>query len=184
MTRFADQRAHLHGHDVAWRDIGQSLPFPAAGGGADDLDAVGESSLDLVTALSADAASRLLAVDEELRRLARALIGRHREIEVLPAVSVEVAYLTEPDKPAIGGDQGVRGQAAGRREQRGLGVAVAVGLAEVDALLPGVVGQVEDLALDRADRADLLAGVRVLADDPLVRLGVACVAVVRADGRG
>ena len=75
MAGFADQRAHLHGQDVAWRDIGQPLPFPGARGKIYDLYAVGEGSLDRVAALGADPARRLLAVNEELRRPAGALIG-------------------------------------------------------------------------------------------------------------
>src|SRR5580700_2467403 len=113
LAGFADQRAHLHGNDVTGRDIGQPLPFPCACCGIHDLDAVGESSPDLVATLGAYPAGRFLAVDEELRRLAGTLVGRHREVEILPAVSVDVANLTEPDESAIGCDQSVRGQAAG-----------------------------------------------------------------------
>lgn len=140
--------------------------------------------LDLVATLGAYPAGRFLTIDEELRRLTGTLVGRHGEIEILPAVSVDITDFTEPDESAIGGDQGVRGQAAGRGQQASLGVPVPVGLAEVHALLPGLVGQVEDLAFHRADRADVLARVRVFADDPLVRLGVALVAVVGTDGGG
>ena len=65
----------------------------------DDLDSVGQRSLDPVAALGDDPASRFLAVDEELGRLARALIGRHGDIEVLPALSVELPELTSLASP-------------------------------------------------------------------------------------
>ena len=72
LARFADQRAQLHRDQVTGRDVGQPLPFPGARGRVHDLDAVGEGALDLVAALGDDPPGRLLAVDEELRRLARA----------------------------------------------------------------------------------------------------------------
>src|SRR5947209_15143658 len=144
MAWFADQGAQLHGQGVAWRDVSQPLPFPGARGRVDDLDAVGERSLDRVAALGADPARWFLAVDEELSRLARALVGRHREVEILPAVPVDITDLTETDEPAIGGDQGIGCEAPGRREQAGLRVPIPVGVAEADALLPVLVGKVEE----------------------------------------
>src|ERR1700678_4155107 len=69
-ARFADQGAHLHRHDVTWGDVGQPLPLPFRRGRVHDLDAVGEGALDGVAAAGRDAAGRLLAVNEELRRLA------------------------------------------------------------------------------------------------------------------
>ena len=95
LAGFADQRAHLHGHDVTGGNIGQPLPIPCACRGVHDLDAVGESALNLVATLGAYPASRFLSVDEELRRLTGTFVGRHGEIEVLPAVSVNIADLTE-----------------------------------------------------------------------------------------
>src|SRR6185312_14674436 len=112
---------------------------------------------------------------------------RHGLVDDLHGAAAD--QLLELDQGQVGLDAGgvaVHHQpdGPGRREQAGLRVPVAVRLARLDALLPGRAGQVEDLALDRAGRADLLTGVGVLADDPLVRLGVARVAVVGADGRG
>src|SRR2546430_4029501 len=87
---FADQGAKLHGQRVPGRDVGQPLPFPGARGRVDDLDAVGERSLDRVAALGADPARWFLAVDEELSRLAWALVGRHRQAEIPPAGPVDI----------------------------------------------------------------------------------------------
>src|SRR6185437_7895500 len=112
-------------------------------------------SLDLVPAVGPDKAGGLLAIDEELRGAARTVIGRHREIYVLPAIPVDVAQFRETSEPAIRGNQRVRGQAAGGGEQAGLGVAVPVGLAELEALAPGLVGQREDVVVHAAQGADL-----------------------------
>ena len=97
--------------------------------------------------------------------------------------------LLELDQREVGLDAGgvaVHHEAdgAGRREEAGLGVPVAVGLAEREALLPGRGGQLEDLAVQPADRAELAAGVGVHAHDPLVRRGVPLVPVVGADDLG
>ena len=70
------------------------------------------------------------------------------------------------------------------REHRGLGVAEAVGLAELDDLRPLLGGQLVDLVVLDGQGADGVVGGLVLAHHPLVGLGVAGVAGVGADDRG
>ncbi len=179
-----DQRAGLHRHHVTGRHVGQPPPHPLAGVGIDHLHPVGEGALDAVAALGDQPPGRLLAVHEEPGRRTRSGIGGHRHHQVLPAVTVLVTDLTEPDQTAVGGDHRVGGQATGRRQHRGLCVAPAVALADPQTLGPLLVGQRADPRVVSTNRADRLAGLRVLAHHPGVRGGVAGVSVVGADDAG
>src|SRR5690349_18437487 len=165
--------AHRADRALAHGAVEDLVVFGSQAGGVDHVAVLGD--------VLGDRLDLLVRVAEVLQR------PRHGLVDDLHGAAAD--QLLELDQGQVGLDAGgvaVHHQpdGPGRREQAGLRVPVAVGLARLDARLPGRAGQVEDLALDRAGRADLLTGVGVLADDPLVRLGVARVAVVGADGRG
>ena len=109
------------------------------------------------------------AVDDLHRRAADQLLELHQREVGLQAGGVAVHHQTDR---------------AGRGDDGGLRVAVAVLLAERQALLPRLGGLVQDPRVVRADRTQGVVGGGVLAHDPLVRVGVAGVAVVRTDDRG
>jgi hypothetical protein len=69
---------------------------------------------------------------------------------------------------------------AGGCEHRGLRVAVAVRLAELDRVVPGAVGGTQQLAVRDQLLVDLVRRVPVLAHHVVVRVAVLGVAVVRA----
>ena len=112
---------------------------------------------------------------------------RHRLVDDLHGAAAD--QLLELDQRQVGLDAGgvaVHHQAdgAGRGEHRGLRVAVAVALAGADRLGPDRGGQLQRRGVVPAVGPDLVVGGGVLADDPLVGVGVAGVAVVRTDDRG
>ena len=123
----------------------------------------------------------LLGVAEAAQR------ARDRLVDDLHRAAAD--QLLELDQGQVGLDAGgvaVHHQAdgAGRREHRGLRVAPARLLTDLDALLPLLGRLAGDRGRHRARRLDVVAGRGVLAHDPLVRLGVAGVAVVGADHAG
>ena len=180
MPWLADEGAHLERNHVPRRNVRQALPGPRTGRRFHGLDPVGQRALDAVAARRRDEARRFLTIDEELCRLAGSLIGGHPDAQVLPAVPIGVTEFGQARDTPVGRYQSVPGQASRWREQAGLGVAVAVRLADPQALLPGGVGVGEDFTIHRTDRPDPVAGVGVFAHDPLVPGRVALVAVVRA----
>ncbi len=114
---------------------------------------------------------------------------RHHAVDDLEVAAAR--QLLELDQREVGLDAGrvaVHDQAdrAGRRDHRGLGVAVAVGKARLERLVPGLLGRLDQLAdrhargidRDRPDREALVVallavgGAPVVADHPQHRLAV------------
>ena len=177
--RLADQRIEHHRDAVAGGDLGHPLPDPVAVG-VDDLDAVRRRALDAVAARGLHRHDLLGAIDVELRRGARPLVGRHLDVEILPLGAVGVAEASQADQPAARRHEGALHEAARRREHRRLRVAVAVRLADLDGLLPRHPRGVEQVAVRARRVGDRVGRVAVHAHDGVVRVAVLLVALVRA----
>jgi hypothetical protein len=125
-----------------------------------------------------DRLDRLLGVAEVLQR------PRHRLVDDLHRAAAD--QLLELDQREVGLDAGgvaVHHEAdgAGRREQRRLGVAEAVLLAELDDLVPGSWSRACGSSRHPSVVRSSSLAACVLAHHPLVGVGVAGVPVVRAD---
>ena len=137
----------------------------------------------------------LVDVGEDVLDLLRAVAelaqgGRDGLVDDLEeALADELLVLDEGDVGLDAGGIAIHHERdrAGGREHGHLGVAVAVGLAELERLVPGLLDRVEHLGR-RAPVGDVVRGVAVLADDPQERLLVLRVlderaAVVAGDDR-
>ena len=112
---------------------------------------------------------------------------RHGAVDDLHRAAAD--ELLELDQGEVGLEAGgVAGHretdGAGRGDDRRLGVAETVLLAEADHVLPGLRGGGPDRRVQVVHAEGRGVGVGVLLHDALVRRGVAGVAVVRADDRG
>ncbi len=128
LTGLADHAAERQRDAVAGPKIGEAPPLPVAVG-VDDPDPVGGGALDPVAARGLDGDHRLGAVDVELRGRARSVVGGDLQVQVLPLLALGVAEALEADEASVRQDQAVADEAAGRREDGDLGVAVTVRLA-------------------------------------------------------
>ncbi len=135
ILRLADEAVQHQRHTVARGDLGEAPPHPVAIG-VDDLDPVRRRALNAVAASRLDGDDLLEAVHVEARCLARPLVGRHLDVEVLPLRPDGVTEGAQPHEPAARRDEAVPDEAAGRCEHRGLRVAEAVHLAEVERFVP------------------------------------------------
>src|SRR5919198_3213607 len=145
--RLADEPTEHQGHAIAGSDIGKPPPLPETVL-VNDLDPVGGCSLDLIAAASSNGYNRLGAVDIELSRLFWTLVRRDPHIEVLPLIAVSSTELSETDEAAIGQDETVTDKAAGRGQDRRLGVAVSVTLAQSHCLIPDLARRANDGIVD------------------------------------
>src|SRR5271169_7184525 len=89
-----------------------------------------------VTTVRLDGDDMLHAVDVELARWPRSFIGRDVHIQVLPFIALFVAQHPEPHESSTRRHQAPRDKATRGREYRGLRVAVAVALAQLNRLVP------------------------------------------------
>ena len=113
--------------------------------------------------------------------------ARHRLVDDLHrAAADELLELHQREVGLDAGGVAVHHEAdgAGRREHRGLRVAVAVLLPQLHDLVPRLGGELVDLLVGDVHRADRVVGGLVLAHHALVGVGVAGVAVVGPDHRG
>jgi len=161
LLRLADETVEHQRDAVVLLDLGEAPPDPIAFG-VDDLDPVRRGSLDAIAAIGLDRDDLLKAVDVELRRLTRPVVGRDLHVEVLPLRADRIAERAESDETAARRDEAVADKAAGRREHRRLRVPVAVHLAEVQHVVPGLAARAQQVGrndvgvLDVPDRGAML----------------------------
>ena len=165
--------AHVRDRALADGDVEHRQVLVGQIGGADDrpvLVDVGLDLLDLLVGVAERAQrhrdravdDRHLAAADELLELDEREVGLDAR---------RVAVHEERDRPR-------------RREHRGLRVAVAVDLAELDGLLPRRARRLEQRGVRQRRVGDRVRGVAVHAHDVVVRVAVLLVALVGPDRRG
>ena len=161
------QVAHVRDRALADGDVEHRQVLLVQAGRADDRAVLGQVGLDLL--------DLLLGVAERLQRQRHGAVDdRH-----LPAAD----ELLELDQREVRLDAGrvavhQEGDRAGRREHRGLRVAVAVTLAELDGLVPRAPRRREQPLVRAGRLGDRVSRVAVHAHHVVVRLAVLRVALV------
>ena len=165
--------AHVRDRALADGDVEDRQVLVGEAGRADDRAVLVEVRLDLLD-LRLGVAERLQGERDG------AVDDRH-----LPAAD----ELLELDEREVGLDAGrvavhQERDRPGRREHGGLGVAVAVALAELDGLVPRAPRGGEQLAVAAVGLGDRVGGVAVHAHHGVVRVAVLGVALVGAERAG